>query len=40
MLYQPTVGSVSIAWWIGFYALFFGALMVGLGLRLRRWLSK
>ncbi len=30
-------GVISIAWWVGFYALFFGLLMVGLGLRLRRW---
>ena len=37
MLVQPNAGAVSIAWWIGLYALFFGVLMVGLGIRLRRW---
>lgn len=40
MLFQPNAGAISIAWWIGFYAFFFGLLMIGLGLRLRRWLSK
>lgn len=38
MLVQPNAGAISIAWWVGFYALFFGLLLVGLGLRLRRWL--
>ena len=38
MLIQPNAGAISIAWWVGFYALFFGLLLVGLGLRLRRWL--
>lgn len=40
MLFQPNAGSISIAWWVGFYAFFFGLLMIGLGLRLRRWLPK
>ena len=39
MLVQPNAGAISIAWWIGFYALFFGLLLIGLGLRLRRWLK-
>ena len=37
MLVQPNAGAISIAWYIGFYAFFFGLLLVGLGLRLRRW---
>ena len=37
MLIQPNAGAVSIAWWIGVYALFFGLLLIGLGLRLRNW---
>lgn len=37
MLVQPNAGAISIAWWVGFYAMFFGLLLVGLGLRLRRW---
>ena len=36
MMVQPRIGFISIAWLIGFYALFFGLLMVGLGLKLRR----
>ena len=39
MLVQPNAGAISIAWWVGFYALFFGLLLIGLGLRLRRWLK-
>ena len=31
----PMVGAVVLAWWIGVYALIFGILMIGLGLRLR-----
>lgn len=40
MLVQPNAGAISIAWWVGFYALFFGLLMIGLGIRLRRWLNR
>ncbi|MCB0532149.1 MAG: HdeD family acid-resistance protein [Lewinellaceae bacterium] len=38
MLVQPNAGALSIAWWVGFYATFFGLLLIGLGIRLRRWL--
>ncbi|TNE55521.1 MAG: HdeD family acid-resistance protein [Bacteroidetes bacterium] len=38
MLVQPSAGAISIAWWVGFYAMFFGLLLIGLGIRLRRWL--
>lgn len=38
MLVQPNAGAISIAWWVGFYATFFGLLLIGLGMRLRRWL--
>ena len=37
ILYQPQIGAISVVWWIGSYALFFGLLLVGLGLRLRRY---
>ena len=37
MMVQPNAGAISIAWWIGLYAFFFGLLMVALGLKLRRW---
>ena len=37
MLVQPNAGAISIAWWIGAYALFFGLLLVALGFKLRRW---
>lgn len=40
MVVQPNAGAVSIAWWVGFYATFFGLLMIGLGIRLRNWLPK
>lgn len=39
MLVQPNAGAISITWWIGFYAFFFGLLMVALGLKLRRWVK-
>lgn len=33
----PAAGAIAIAWWIGIYALVFGAVMIALSLRLRRW---
>jgi uncharacterized membrane protein HdeD (DUF308 family) len=36
LLYRPLVGGLAIMWWLGSYAILFGALMIGLGLRLRR----
>ncbi|MEO6758765.1 MAG: HdeD family acid-resistance protein [Saprospiraceae bacterium] len=35
MLFRPNAGAISITWWIGGYALFFGLLLVGLGFKLR-----
>ena len=40
MLVQPNGGVISIAWWIGGYALFFGLLLVALGFKLRRWVAQ
>jgi uncharacterized membrane protein HdeD (DUF308 family) len=34
---HPGVGALAVVLWIGAYALFFGVLMVALGLRLRSW---
>lgn len=31
----PAIGAVVLTWWLGAYALVFGALMLGLGLHLR-----
>lgn len=39
MMVQPRIGFISIAWLVGFYALFFGLLMLGLGWKLRRRLN-
>jgi uncharacterized membrane protein HdeD (DUF308 family) len=36
---SPMVGAIAIAIWIGAYAIVFGALLVGLSLRLRSWAS-
>jgi uncharacterized membrane protein HdeD (DUF308 family) len=33
----PAVGAVVLAMWIGAYTLVFGALLIGLGLRVRSW---
>jgi len=35
MLFRPDAGAISIIWWIGAYAAFFGLLLVGLGIKLR-----
>jgi len=34
---SPLLGALVLAVWLGVYALFFGAMLVGLGLRLRTW---
>jgi uncharacterized membrane protein HdeD (DUF308 family) len=34
---SPLVGALVLAIWLGVYALIFGAMLVGLGLRLRTW---
>ena len=33
----PAAGAVALAVWIGAYMLVFGALLIGFGLRLRKW---
>ena len=37
MAAAPVAGALAIALWFGAYAIIFGALLVGLGLRLRSW---
>ena len=39
LLTHPAAGAVSVVWVIGAYALVFGALLVALGMRLRRGLN-
>lgn len=34
---RPAAGALAVVWMIGLYAVFFGVLLVGLGLRLHRW---
>ncbi|HEY6476284.1 MAG TPA: HdeD family acid-resistance protein [Polyangia bacterium] len=36
MLFRPVAGGLAVVWWLGSYAVIFGALLVGLGFRLRR----
>jgi uncharacterized membrane protein HdeD (DUF308 family) len=36
---SPLIGAIAIAIWIGAYSLVFGALLVGLSLRLKSWAS-
>jgi len=37
LLVYPASGALAIAWLIGAYAIVFGALFIGLGLKLYRW---
>jgi len=37
---SPLIGAIAIAIWIGAYSLVFGALLVGLALRLRSWAAR
>lgn len=37
MFVSPRRGALALAWLIGVYALFFGALLVGLAFRVRQW---
>ncbi|HEX4166426.1 MAG TPA: HdeD family acid-resistance protein [Bryobacteraceae bacterium] len=34
---SPLIGALVLAIWLGVYALIFGGMLVGLGLRLRNW---
>ncbi len=36
LLIFPTAGALTVAWIIGWYAIFFGAMLLGLGFRLRK----
>ncbi len=36
MLARPLTGGLAVVWWLGSYAVIFGALLVGLAFRLRR----
>ena len=35
MLFRPIAGGLAVVWWLGAYALVFGALMIVVGFRLR-----
>src|SRR5262249_5787128 len=37
LMFAPIAGAVAIALWFGVYAMFFGILLITLGLRLRHW---
>ena len=37
---SPLIGAIAIAIWIGAYSLVFGALLVGLALRLKSWAAR
>ncbi len=34
---SPSTGALVLSWWLGAYIFFFGALMLALAFRLRRW---
>src|SRR5512133_3680565 len=36
---KPGAGALAVTWMIGGYAILFGALLVGLGIRLHQWAS-
>jgi uncharacterized membrane protein HdeD (DUF308 family) len=36
LTFAPGAGALPVVFWIGAYAIVFGALLVGLGFRLRR----
>src|SRR5437867_2685233 len=37
LMFWPFTGAIVVAWWIGAYAIVFGALMLALSFRLREW---
>lgn len=37
LMAYPAAGAVAIVWLVGVYAIVFGGLLCGLGMRLRRW---
>jgi uncharacterized membrane protein HdeD (DUF308 family) len=37
LLVYPAAGALAVVWMIGSYAILFGVLLTGLGLRLQRW---
>jgi uncharacterized membrane protein HdeD (DUF308 family) len=38
LLARPQAGALAVAWIIGVYAIVFGGLLVGLGVRVHRWI--
>ncbi|MDB6112999.1 MAG: hypothetical protein JWR69_4749 [Pedosphaera sp.] len=37
ILARPGAGALALVWWIGTFAIIFGALLIGLSFRMRRW---
>ena len=37
LLARPGIGAITVAIWVGVYALLFGILLIALGFRLRKW---